>query len=172
MNWKRTATIVVVGGVLLAWLAGAATSNRPVAPPPIVRSSPIEVRGAELASEVARLHVRLRPTTTPNQPGRNVFLFRAAPVRQQPLALPAPKPALTEVAPAPIAQPALKLSGVAEDAGADGPVRTAIISGEGQLFMVKEGDTVTPRYRVVKISADVVELLDLGTGTTRRLALR
>ena len=41
------------------------------------------------------------------------------------------------------------------------PVRTAIISGEGQLYMVKEGEAVTPRYRVAKISADVVELVDL-----------
>src|SRR5437588_351429 len=43
---------------------------------------------------------------------------------------------------------------------------------EGQLFMVKEGENVTPRFRVVKISADVVELLDLSTNTPRRLALR
>jgi hypothetical protein len=37
---------------------------------------------------------------------------------------------------------------------------------------VKEGENVTPRYRVVKVSADVVELLDLSTNTPRRLALR
>ena len=57
----------------------------------------------------------------------------------------------------------MKLAGIAEDPEADGPVRTAIISGEGQLFMVKEGEAVTPRYRVAKISADVVELVDLST---------
>ena len=38
--------------------------------------------------------------------------------------------------------------------------------------MVKEGENVTARYRVTKISADVVELLDLSTDTPRRLALR
>ena len=65
-----------------------------------------------------------------------------------------------------------KLAGIAEDAGADGPVRTAIISGGGQLFMVKEGETVTPRYRVAKISADVVELTDVIDNSVRRLALR
>ena len=68
--------------------------------------------------------------------------------------------------------PPLKLSGIAEDAGADGPVRIAFISGEGQLFMVKEGDTVTTRYRVAKISADVVELIDVVDNSIRRLALR
>jgi hypothetical protein len=37
---------------------------------------------------------------------------------------------------------------------------------------VKEGENVTSRYRVTKVSADVVELLDLATQTPRRLALR
>ena len=86
----------------------------------------------------------------------------------------APKAALDEP-PAPFTppQPSLKLAGIAEDIDADGaPLRTAIISGEGQLFMVKEGESVTTRYRVTKISTDVVELLDLSTNTPRRLALR
>jgi hypothetical protein len=76
-------------------------------------------------------------------------------------------------------QPALKLVGIAEDTSAASDdadnkklVRTAIISGEGQLFLVKEGESVTTRYRVAKISADVVELTDLGIGATRRLALK
>jgi hypothetical protein len=51
-------------------------------------------------------------------------------------------------------------------------VRTAVISGAGQLFLVKEGEHVTPRYLVAKISADVVELADQGDGSTRRLALK
>jgi hypothetical protein len=85
-----------------------------------------------------------------------------------------PAPALTE-APAAFSppQPSLKLSGIAEDIGADGkPLRTAIISGEGQLFMVREGESVSARYTVTKISEDVVELLDLATNTPRRLAMR
>ena len=70
------------------------------------------------------------------------------------------------------ARPLLKLSGIAEDAAPDGPVRTAIISAFGQLFLVKEGENVTERYRVARISSDVVELIDLADGTTFRLALR
>ena len=171
---KRTATIVVGGAALLAWLAGAATSNHTI--PPVVPSqpAPIERRGAELANEIARLQERLRPSATPHQPGRNLFAFRAMAVRPPAPAeaLPAPRPALTEALPLAPALPALKLAGIAEDAGADGPVRTAIISGEGQLFMVKEGEMVTQRYRVTKISADVVELIDLGDNSIRRLALR
>ena len=55
---------------------------------------------------------------------------------------------------------------------ADSPIRVAFIAGEGQLFMVKEGELVTPRYRVAKISDEVVELTDVIDNSTRRLALR
>ena len=171
MNLKRTAAIVAIGGALLAWLAGAATSNRAIAPVPITKAAPIESRGAELASEIARLHEGLRPSATPSQPGRNLFTFHSAPVRTAPAVPEPPRPALVETPALPVLPP-LKLAGIAEDAGPDGPVRTAIISGEGQLFMVKEGEHVTPRYKVAKISADVVELVDVGDNSVRRLALR
>jgi hypothetical protein len=171
MNLKRTATFGVVGGALAVWLASAATSNRTLRPPIIVPPSPIDSRGAALAEEVARLHERLRPTATPNQPSRNLFSFRSAPARALPPPA-APPPAIVE-APAPQpAQPSLKLAGIAEDDGPNGPERTAIIAGDGQLFMVKEGDAVTLRYRVAKISADVVELTDLTDNSVRRLALK
>jgi hypothetical protein len=171
MNFKRT-TMVVVGAALIAWLAGAATSKYVIPPAALVQQSSIEKRGAELASEIERLHERLAPVSTPRTPARNLFTFRAMAARPAAPIVTPPRPALTELAPAPIALPPLKLSGIAEDAGADGPVRIAFISGEGQLFMVKEGETVTPRYRVGKISADVVELVDVSDNSVRRLALR
>jgi hypothetical protein len=170
MNVKRT-TIVVVGAALVAWLAGAATSNHTIPPAPIVQQSAIEKRGAELAVEIERLHERLAPSVAPSAPGRNLFTFHAAAPRPTAPA-PAPRPAITEFAPPPIALPPLKLSGIAEDPGADGPIRVAFIAGEGQLFMVKEGETVTPRYRVARISAEVVELTDVIDNSIRRLALR
>ncbi|PYR50859.1 MAG: hypothetical protein DMF95_09540 [Acidobacteria bacterium] len=170
MNRNRTA-MIVAGAALLAWLAGAATSNHAIPASAVVEPRVIESRGAELADEIARLHERLRPVATPRRPARNLFAYRAAPATAP--AAPAPTPALTAApAPVPLSLPALKLAGIAEDNGADGPERTAFISGEGQLFMVKEGETVTQRYRVTKISADVVELIDLTDDTLRRLALR
>jgi len=173
MNLKRTATIGVVGGALAAWLASAATSNRPIPRPLVIPEPPIDLRGAELAEEIARLHERLRPTTTPGQPGRNLFSFRAPRARAAATEIATPPPAsITETPLARPAQPPLKLAGIAEDEGPDGPVRTAIISGDGQLFMAKEGDAVTLRYRVAKISADVVELTDLTDNSIRRLALK
>lgn len=172
MNSKRTATLVITGGAVAAWLAGATPSNHNAPPPIVLAPHPLDARGAELASEIARLHERLRPTSTPRQPGRNLFSFKVNSVRvaQQPIAV-APLPAIVD-APPPRTSTALKLAGIAEDDGPDGPVRTAFISGEGQLFMVKEGDSVTSRYRVAKISADVVELTDLTDDSVRRLALK
>lgn len=172
MDVKRTVIVVMIGAALIAWLAAAATSgNRDRVPPVVLKSSAIDSRGDALASEVARLHERLRPVETPRQPSRNLFSFASS--RPRPAApVQAPKPALRE-APAPRpAPPALKLSGIAEDTTPEGPVRTAIISGLGQLFFAKEGGNITDRYRVVRISTDVVEITDLADGTTLRLALK
>jgi hypothetical protein len=172
-NYKRTATIALVGGALIAWLAGAATSMHQ-ASPTIARVQPtaVDERGAALAQEIAMLHERLHPTAPPRQPARNLFAYRAAKPALAPAPLPLPL-AISEVAPvfAP-ALPPLKLAGIGEDDGPDGPMRVAFISGEGQLFMVKEGEMVTPRYYVNKITADVVELQDVTDQTLRRLALR
>ena len=172
MNVKRTATIVVAGGAVGAWLYASATSgNRDRVESIVVKPPAIDSRGAALASEIARLHERLRPSATPRQPGRDLFSFVApAPSRPAPVQMPNAAPAEAPIVrPVP---PALKLSGIAEDATPDGLVRTAILSGFGQLFVAKEGDSVTERYRVVRISSDVVELSDLTEGRTIRLALR
>ena len=65
------------------------------------------------------------------------------------------------------------MSGIADKTGEDGKiVRTAVISGLGQLFFAKAGDNVTTRYTVAAIGADAVELRDATTGETMRLALQ
>ena len=172
VNVKRTLMLVVGGAALIAWFAAAATSNRELPPPVIVARPPVDVKGADLAKEIERLHERLRPEATPRQPGRNLFTYHSVPP-PRPSIIEAPKAALTEAStvatPPP---PALKLDGIAEDPGADGVVRTAIIAGEGQLFLVKEGDAVGSRYRVAKIAATGVELVDSVDGSTRRLPLK
>jgi hypothetical protein len=172
MNFKRTAMMVGGAAVLAAWLAGAATSKRTVPPPIVTPPQAIDARGLELTSEVARLRDRLHPTVVPAEPRRNLFTFKSAARISTALSVPPPPSAAVEPADARPAEPVLKLAGVAEDSGPDGPDRTAIISGQGQLFMVKVGEQVTPRYRVAKIAADAVELADLETGAARRLAMR
>lgn len=172
MNLKRTATFGIVGGALAAWLAAAATSGtRDSAAPLKIETPAIDTRGAELASEIRRLHERLHPDATPREPGRNLFAFGAPTA-----SVSRPEPNATFVTEPPAAAPAapiLRLSGLAEDRDADGSiVRTAIISAEGQLFLAKEGDLVTSRYRIAKISADVVELTDLLDNASVRLVLK
>lgn len=172
MNIKRTATMAVVGAALAAWLAGAATSNPPMPSPQAFEPPPPDPGGVALAAEISRLQHRLRPDATPRQPGRNLFAFRHAPLPVQAAAsaaMPATAPAAT---PAPLAQTPLSLAGVAEDPGPDGPIRTAVISTAGQVFLVKVGEVVVSRYRVERISPDVVELRDLIDGSLRRLALK
>lgn len=174
MNWKRTATLGVCGGALAAWLAGAATSTpRRSVDTTIARPAPVELRGAELAAEIARLRERLHPTTGPQQPTRNLFQF--SPVATLPrggAAPPAAAAASEALAPRPAEPPPLKLIGIAEDPGPDGPVRTAIISGFSQLFFVREGESVAARYRVRSLSGEGAELTDLVDATTVRLALK
>jgi hypothetical protein len=172
MNLKRTATIVVAGGVLAVWLAAAATStNRDSGEALVLKPSPIDGRGAALASEVSRLHERLRPSARPPQSSRDLFSFVSSKARPaEPVRI--PQAALTEAPVRQPAAPAIRLSGIAEDATPEGVVRTAILSASGQLFLAKEGESVTERYRVAKISSDVVELTDLAERITLRLALR
>ena len=171
MNLKRTAMIVVAGAAFAAWLSAAiAPANRTTVVPPRAKASAAETRSADLEQEIARLHDRLRPDATPREPGRNLFAFHAAPSRPAP---PPTLPALSEaIVPPASPLPTLKLEGIAEDGAAESVIRTAIISDGVQLHLVKEGDAVTARYLVAKISADVVELTDVGDGSIRRLALK
>jgi hypothetical protein len=137
MNLKRTATIGVVGAALAACCErrhfGIARSRRPsssvhrrsirAAP-----SSPTKSRGSTNVCD-------RRPRRASR--GRNLFTFRARARKHGASAGRAPAAAIVEAPVERAALPTLKLAGIAEDAGDDGPVRTAIISGDGQLFMVR-----------------------------------
>lgn len=173
MNVKRIATLGVAGAVLAAMIAGATTSGtRRAAPAPVVPdTAAIELKGAELAAEIARLRARLRPTSEPQEPARNLFQFGTRSARAGESIAPAAPDAVPVPAPA-IVLPPFTLIGLAADAGPDGPIRTAILSGFGDLFMVKEGGAVTTNYKVAKIDAEGVELIHLADNTTLRLTLR
>jgi hypothetical protein len=169
MNTKRVAWLVVGAGAVAVWLAGAATTGvRPSQLVIVPKPATIDLQGAALAEEITRLHERLRPTAAPVQ-SRDLFRYgnRAA---AQPNPAAAAAPAAPPMPDLPT-RPALKLIGIAEDAGPDGPVRTAIVSNAGALVFVKEGESVS-RYRVARIAADVVEFTNADDATTLRLALK
>ena len=166
MNVKRIAMLSAAGAVLAAMIAGATTSGvrrpAPVVIPP--NTTAIELQGAELAAEVARLRARLRPADQPQEPARNLFQFSARASHTAPAA--PLLPLEPTAAPAPPPPPPFTLIGFASD----GAVRTAIISGSGDLFLAREGDSITAQYRVLRIDADGVELGALD-GRTVTLSL-
>ena len=167
MNVQRIAWISIGVAVLAAMIAGATTSGgrRVAAEPPPVNTTAIELQGAELAAEVARLRARLRPTEEPQHPARNLFQFAtraAGPPSVDDLLL---EPSASAVTPPAAQAPPFTLVGFAVESTADGPLRTAIISAFGDVLLVKDGDTLASQYRVVRVGADAVELTSLHDGT-------
>lgn len=127
---------------------------------------------AALQSEIGRLHERLGPTAVPSR-SRDLFRFTPRAPRRSVVAPPAAVAEAAPVAPAaePI-RPAFSLIGIAEDLTPEGVVRTAIISGPGDVFLVKVGDTFRAQYRVDQVSGDAVQVIDTATGASTTLALR
>jgi len=163
--------IVVAGSTALSWM----TSSSAV--PPAERGSAATRSDREpenampTAASIAamRLHDWGPRPAAPGRAARDIFAFkRRTPAR--PIASNAPLAAVAAPVQPPLAL--FKLIGVAEDAGAGGVIRTAIISGQGQLYLVKEGETVASIYRVGMLSADSVELLDSTGGPVVRLTLK
>ena len=171
MSRTRAAAYLVGGILLAAWLASAAGVSMRPRPAPLPRRSAeaaqLDAVAANVQSQASRLRERLASAPALQAPVRNPFAFAA---REAPA--PAPKPQPVVATPAfiqrLIAEPELNLLGVAQE----GSVRTAMIGSGDELLMVTEGQTVAGRYRVGKVGADAVDLIDLGTGATRRLSLR
>lgn len=175
MTSRRAIAYFGGASLMLAWLAvasGDARRPRQVrAPSQPGDAAVLATIATDVQAQAARLRQRLATAPAPAGPLRNPFAFEAPRVRaghraQAPIVAPA------EV-PVPPAEPVLVLIGIAEQAGAAGRVRTAMISnGTDDLLMVAEGQAIGERYRVMTIGADVVELKDVTTGATRRLALQ
>lgn len=171
MHARRVVWFGVSALAVASWFASASTSGvrPPVAPLAPPQPAPIDRSVAVLQGEVARLHDRIAPTATPTR-SRDLFRFSARPPKR-PLRVAPPAPTVDEAPTAAAATPLLKLIGIAEDAQPDGVVRTAIVSGLGDLFLVKAGDMVGGRYRVEQVSADAVRLVDLSSSASTILAL-
>jgi hypothetical protein len=171
LSWPGV--IVVAGSTILSWL-----NTSTVAPPVAQTREAIESgttgnRAAPTAAAIAAMHLHdWSPSApAPGRAERDIFAFKRRPARP----VPQPAPSLGLLAAGDGAQPQLvpfKLIGFAEDTGPDGVVRTAIISGQGQLYLVKEGETVGGMYQVGTILPDSVELLDNNGGASLRLALK
>jgi hypothetical protein len=168
MNVQRIAWISIGVAALAAMIAGATTSGvRRVPPPaPALNTTAIELQGAELAAEVARLRARLRPADEPQSPARNLFQFAARTARPAPVADSPREASPADAAPVPVRTPPFTLVGFAVDSEADRQVRTAIVAAFGDVFLLKDGDTLASHYRVDRVGVDAVEMTSLQDGTT------
>lgn len=174
MHVTRTVWFGAGSIAVATWLAAATTSGirTPALPTAREPESPLERSMSGLQHDVERLHQRIAPSATPLS-HRDLFRFQvpaprrspAAPIDQQaPLA---PPPAGADRA------AALTLIGVAEDAAPEGITRTAVVSAFGDVLLLKPGDTIGDRFRVLNITAQSVEVQDLGpSGSTITLTLR
>src|SRR5437870_5743264 len=130
------------GGLLATWFA-VTPSDTPGKAKITVAERPAaihEVTADNLIAQEARLreHAGSVPLGSST---RNPFRFgskKAADAMQPSAAAPA---ATTPVVPAPV-QPSLNLAGIAERQTPQGVRRMAIISGDGQLYLVTEGEMV------------------------------
>ena len=173
MTPGRAATYLV-GAILLAgWLASAAgvpRSPTPRIPRRTADSMQLDAVVLDVQSQASRLRQRLAAAPALQAPVRNPFTFAERESSTSPSSVltsrvTPPTPVATTIA---LPEPDLALIGVAEE----GETRTAVIQSGDELLMAAEGEILGGRYRVVKVGADAVELIDLGSGATRRLFLR
>jgi Tfp pilus assembly protein PilP len=159
------------GAVLFAgWFASAAGVTRQAriarALPPSPEIAQLDAVMSNVQSQASRLRQRMASAPAPQAPFRNPFVFAERQIR--PVATARREPALAPLELVPPDEPPLDLLGVAEE----GATRTAMIGMGDELLMVTVGHEVAGRYRVAAVGPDVVELKDLATGATRRLALK
>jgi hypothetical protein len=168
----KQAAVMAVLGASFAWL-GPHASDLPTPTRSAPPSQPRATRGEpDRAIAIEPLHDWHPRAVEPLVRPRNLFSFATPPVRASAIAHAAPTEDATPEPPPPPEPPPFKMIGIAEDTGPSGPTRRAIISGAGELFVVGEGDPVTPRYRVAVVAPTGVELSDLATGAVVRLTLR
>jgi hypothetical protein len=159
------------------WLASVTTTG---APPATAEPAAAPAAGTPIVPwfDLERQRARLERLTAapPVSPSRNPFRFGSRPRRAStaPLTDRAPDDpaALADRAVPAAPSVPVRLVGIAAGAADDGPFRSAILSGLGQVFIAGAGDLVAERYRVTAVGEDAVELSDEMTGRVLRLALR
>jgi hypothetical protein len=159
------------GGVLATWLAVTPNQGAPTSTPAATQR--LEMSREPSAEDLRAQANRLRDRTGAVSLGgstRNLFRFNAPTSAAAPHVAPAPTAAV-DFAPPPVAlPPPFTLNGVTGTRTPDGLKRTAVVSGDGQMYFVSEGDSLAGRYTVVKVDPEAVVLRD-ASGEEIRLAL-
>jgi hypothetical protein len=163
------------GGVVATWLAVSPNRGATQAPQPITpqqSSSVQQINADDFSERAGKLRARTQ-AGPPRQSTRNPFRFTtpgAGSRNGRPETMAAPVQTLPPVPLSP-PSPTLTLSGIAERKTASGVARTAVITSEGQLYLVGVGDTVGGRFTVASIEAEAV-MLRGSAGEELRLVMR
>ncbi|HEY5618192.1 MAG TPA: hypothetical protein VIK60_09610 [Vicinamibacterales bacterium] len=160
-----TLTVAGVGAALVvAVLIARGDEQTPVRPGATTRPSNRATASREASLSDVKLELLRRPPATLEEPDRNPFRFESKPAPAE--APPAPRPpvnappsprVVTPTGPPPPPPIPLRFIGLVDAPSQAG--RVAIMSdGRGNVFSGKEGDTIEGRYKMLKISPEVVEL--------------
>ncbi len=152
---------VVGGSALVPWLAGTPASFRADPSSRVSTSTPARANDSLDFPPIVRLHDWRQRSATTGRGKRDIFTFRAP---ERSAAKHPEQLFLHPAEPVPAAAIPLKLIGMAQNTGEDAEAATAIIAGQGQVYLVKQGDLVAGTYTVGTVSADNVELIDLAKG--------
>jgi hypothetical protein len=168
---KIASTLLLLGGavLLVTWFVSPAASvqkqSSVTSPTPIDRVGPVL---AEVDAEVARLRDRLPSPESYPPPSRDPFNFGRLPE------VPNARPAIVEPAPALVVAPPTpalpSLVAIVSDIVDGADVRSAAISQDDEVQIVKVGDVVGALV-VRGITADALQLVDEKTGASFRITL-
>jgi hypothetical protein len=153
----------VIGAVcfLAGWLLASVLSPPVASLQSNAESARPEVAAPEAPAAqpyVERLRVRLQEAPKAPMPRRNPFVFGAP--------TPAAPPAAAPPADGPLASPTMpsgpdfELAGIATSDTSDGLVRTAVISAQGDVLLVKAGDTLPGGFTVGRVDEAAIVVVD------------
>ena len=179
VNWKGT--VAWSGATALAtWMAAAPPVAAPgqvvpavrIAPAPAVGAVPELAAAPDLADEAERLARRLEAQQAYSEPARDPFRFKVVDAAPKLRSASAPVAAAPVTPPPAVAAPPYVLVGIAEEKSGDATVRTAVVGGAGEVWLLKAGERVEGKFEVRAVDADAVELIRVDTGTALRLSFR
>jgi hypothetical protein len=175
MDWKSTAAISGAG-LLATWFFSMPAVQPPATNSiaPAARAPQASPTAIDIQEEAARLQLRTRQESRYSQTARNPFRFGARPApeaRPSGTSGPPPVAQLATIPPAP-PPPRLSLDGIATDVVDGQEQRTAILNTDSGIVLAKEGEQVAGQFRVVKIAADAIELVNVTDGSVLRIVLR
>lgn len=189
MNKTQIVLLGLLAVLVAVWVSSATLrfASAP-APPPLVAAKatrpsqsarptrsapPRDVTTFDLNQAAERLRARVIGAPPAHATSRNPFEFGPLPTPHI-AAAPAVAPA-TAVAPPPPPgplPPPFALTGIAEQKNGDALERTAILTGNNQIYFAKRGDRVIGRYEVTAVGSDAIELREIDGGNVVRLGLR